>query len=84
MKFLKNRKNRNRLVRAAIQLIFFIMAPGVFSVAFSGDCFQCGAGADTCPKGNIGLGEKRRFKGSEIMLTIIKAGVLFAICCPWM
>ena len=51
---------------------------------FSGDCFQCGACADTCPKGNIGLGEKRRFKGSEIILTIIKAGVLFAICYPWM
>ena len=32
MKFFKNRKKSNRLVRAAIQLIFFIMAPGLFAI----------------------------------------------------
>ena len=51
---------------------------------FSGECFQCGACADTCPKGNIRTGIKRKFRGNEIPAVLIKAGILFAVCYPWM
>ena len=48
----------------------------------SGECIQCGACTDACPKGNIGKGIKNR-KGNEIIAALIKAVILFGICYPW-
>lgn len=48
----------------------------------SGECIQCGACTDACPKGNIGKGIKNR-KGNEIIAVLIKAAILFGICYPW-
>ncbi|MCC8029687.1 MAG: 4Fe-4S binding protein [Lachnospiraceae bacterium] len=45
----------------------------------AGDCFQCQACIDTCPKGNIHTGI-RKWKENEIVLTLIRAGVLLVLC----
>ena len=52
--------------------------------SFSGECFQCGACSNVCPKGNIKTGMKRRFRGNEVVAVLVKAAILFAVCYPWM
>lgn len=44
-----------------------------------GDCFQCGKCSIKCPKENVRLGYKK-FKGTEVALTLAKAALLFAVC----
>ncbi len=48
----------------------------------SGECFQCGACLDVCPKQNVAIGLKK-LRGTEIPAVLLKAALLFAICWPW-
>lgn len=48
----------------------------------SGECFQCGACMDVCPKGNVKIGLKK-LRGTEIPTVLFKVALLFAICWPW-
>lgn len=48
----------------------------------SGECFQCGACIDVCPKENVKIGLKK-LRGTEIPVVLLKAVLLFAVCWPW-
>lgn len=48
----------------------------------SGECIHCMECVSICPKKNAGI-SWRRFKGNEILFTLIKAAVLFAVCYMW-
>ena len=46
-----------------------------------GDCFQCGKCSMSCPKDNI-RPAIRKFKGTEVWISLIKGAILFAVCYP--
>ena len=49
----------------------------------SGECIACGRCADGCPAGNVGVIRSPRFvRGTEIIVVLVKAAVLAALC--WM
>jgi len=48
-----------------------------------GECFQCGKCSVKCPKENVRLGF-RKVKGTGIVLTLVKAALLLAVCYPLM